>query len=129
MGVSNTYNKHQKLKSRKVIAALFQTGKSFHASTVRVIFTSENNDANSTYISKAAVSVSSRHFKKAVQRNRIKRLLRECWRLEKNILESVLQTQHQKAALFFIYTGAQVPVLEQLKPQIKNLIEKISKTI
>ncbi len=129
LAASYTYNKHQKLKSRKVIAALFQNGKSLHASPVRVIYTIENKEENNASISKAAVSVSSRHFKKAVQRNRIKRLLRECWRLEKNKLESVLIAHQLKATLFFVYTGTQMPELVEINQQTKKLIERISKTI
>ncbi len=129
MATSFTYNKHQKLKSRKAIASLFQTGNSLHSFPVRVIYTIENNVVDSSVISKAAVSVSSRHFKKAAQRNRIKRLLRESWRLEKYILESVLQKHHSKASLFFVYTGTQIPEFVEVQSQIKKLIEKILKTI
>lgn len=74
----------------------------------------------------AGFSASSRNFKKAVHRNRIKRLTREAWRLQKNELEKKLQQKDQQLALFFIYTAREVPdyrlVYEKMSIVVNRLL-------
>ena len=70
--------KYEKLKAKKDISYLFENGKWLTCGSLRIIFC-ENES------SKTGVSVSKRYFKKAVNRNRIKRLLRECYRKNKGL--------------------------------------------
>src|SRR5438309_2863389 len=74
------FGKTDRLKSRKQIDELFARGKSIVVFPVRVSYRFFSSEA---IILQAAVSVSKKHFKKAVDRNRIKRLLREAYRLQK----------------------------------------------
>lgn len=73
----------------------------------------------------AGFSVSTRYFKKAVDRNRIKRLMREACRLQKNPLTAVLTAAGKKLNVFFIYTGNELPeyqlVFEKMGAAIKRL--------
>ncbi len=75
--------------------------------------------------------VSTRHFKKAVHRNRVKRLLREAWRLQKNELQQLLEYRQKQLAVFVIYTGNELPlyplVYEKAGSILKRLIEKIDR--
>lgn len=80
----NRYPQKEKLKKRKEIAVLFEKGKWKSKGNLRIIMLKNNTEINIEN-SKLGVSVSKRHFRKAVDRNRIKRLLRECYRLHKNI--------------------------------------------
>lgn len=75
----------------------------------------------------AGFSVSSRNFKKAVQRNRIKRLLREGYRLEKGPLEQQLTESHKKLAVFILYIGREMPVLTEIQEKMRLLITKLVK--
>src|SRR6476469_4622404 len=75
-----SYNKAEKLKSRKLIENLFRTGKSVSVFPIKVLYDFAENIEVSL---QAGVTTSSRHFKKAVQRNRVKRVLREAYRLQK----------------------------------------------
>lgn len=127
MQPSHTYNKKQKLKSRKQIAELFNGGKSIHISPLRILYAIADKQPGEKYLTKAAVSVSSRHFKSAVHRNRIKRLLRECWRLEKTDLEYALVVKQQQASVFIIYTGTVIPAMEELRNLIRHILHRIIK--
>ena len=91
-----TFNKQEKLKSRKRIDHdLFSNGKSASAFPITVLFDFAENAAEPL---QAGVTVSSRKFKKAVERNRVKRILREGYRLQKFPLE-----QYLKRKWFFPY--------------------------
>lgn len=129
MSAFQTYNKKQKLKSRKQIGELFDKGRSIHISPVRVLYQVADKQPDELYFTKAAVSVSSRHFKTAVQRNRIKRLLRECWRLEKTDLEKALSTMQKEASVFIIYSGSMMPAFAELRNLTKNILQRIIKNI
>jgi ribonuclease P protein component len=69
----------------------------------------------------AGFSVSTRNFKKATDRNRIKRLLREAYRLQKNILN------RKPLAIFFIYTGKELPDHITVKEKMKLALESLNK--
>lgn len=101
-----TLGKTERLKSRKLIEMLFREGKSFNIFPFRVLY--YFLEENSTSL-QAGFSASSRNFKKAVDRNRIKRLTKEAWRLQKNELAATLEKNGKKLILFFIYIGKELP--------------------
>ncbi|MEZ4852923.1 ribonuclease P protein component [Flavobacterium sp.] len=77
------YPKNEKLKSHNTISLLFSEGKSVSKYPLRLVYV-ENPTAEEKL--QIGVSVSKKYFKKAVDRNRYKRLLRECYRLNKHSL-------------------------------------------
>ncbi len=78
---------------------------------------------------KTGVGASSRHFKKAVDRNRIKRLLREAYRTEKNPLYECLNTQQKQITLFFLYIDKFLPEKSTIKSIMPQIIERLVKKI
>ena len=81
MNKKNTLGKKERLKSKKLIGKLFEEGKSIKKYPFRLIYLIQ--DKNSFKIkTQASFSVPKRNFKKAVDRNRIKRLIKEAYRLE-----------------------------------------------
>ncbi|MFC0428405.1 ribonuclease P protein component [Chryseobacterium scophthalmum] len=81
------YPKEEKLKKENEITLLFAKGKWRSCGNLRIIILKNNPDLQSENV-KLGVSVSKRYFKKAVYRNRVKRLLRECYRLNKDLFKT-----------------------------------------
>src|SRR5689334_5548279 len=93
------FPKAERLKSRKQIEALFAGGKSVSVFPVRAVY--ELLPAEEPGL-KVGVSASKRYFKKAVDRNRIKRLLRETYRLQKEELVLQVKEAGLSGAVFFL---------------------------
>ena len=130
-----TLGKDERLKSRKQIEQMFDTGKSFVVTPFRVYFilNSELSTNNERNLLQVGVGTSSKNFKKAVERNRIKRLIREAWRLQKNELEEKVKTSVKQLNVFFIYTGKELPDFTMVKDKVsvalKKLVDKIDESI
>lgn len=142
--------KHARLKSSKVIDQLFMDGKSFTVFPFRVIYKFTKLPVTTyAFQLQAGFSVSKRHFKKAVDRNRIKRLMREAYRLQKNELELMikpypvqqprpvspstengsddLKCTHVNLSFFMIYTGKDLPNYQLVFEKIKGILLKLQK--
>lgn len=126
-----TLGKNERLKSRKQIELLFSEGKKFVVGPFRVIYLLNEmlNAQYSMFNIQFGVGVSAKNFKRAVDRNRIKRLTREGWRLQKNELKDKLAKADQQINVFFIYTSKEMPeyslVFNKIGTAVKKLIEKI----
>jgi ribonuclease P protein component len=116
-----TFQKKDKLKSRKQTQFLFAKGQSMNAFPIKLIYTIESNEPGSL---QTGVGAPSRTFRKAVARNRVKRLLREGFRLERpDFLAS------SASALFFLYTDATVISQKEIQEKIKQLLSRLSEKI
>ena len=74
-------------------------------------------------------AVSSKHFKKASDRNRIKRITREAWRLQKNPLQEKLKTSNSRINVFFIYIAKDLPTYEDTYSRVGDAIGKLVKLV
>jgi len=113
------YTKKDKLKSKKVIDLLFTEGKSISIYPLRLVYLKTEHDDNSHI--KAGVSVSKRLHKTAVARNRIKRLLREAYRLNKPLFFNNSSTSY---AFMILYLSKDGTTFEELNTKMKLLFEK-----
>ncbi|MEO5984877.1 MAG: ribonuclease P protein component [Ferruginibacter sp.] len=119
------YGKDDKLKSRKLIEKLFKEGKSFSSFPFKAIWLTENPFATL----QAGVGVSSRNFKKATDRNRVKRLMREAYRLQKGGLSKALEVKNKRLSLFIMYTGRELPDYNTASEKISGILKKLIKLI
>lgn len=127
MPAINSYAKAEKLKSRKALNALFTAGKSFAVFPVKVFWMPAEHNTGQPI--QAGVGVSARHFKKAVDRNRIKRLLRECYRLNKHSLLATLEAKEKKVVVFFLYVGKELPDYTLLNEKMQQALTKFEEQL
>lgn len=113
-----SYPKNEKLKSKKTIDLLFTEGKSVSKYPLRLVFTPLNESDEKL---KFGVSVSKKHFKKAVDRNYFKRLLRECYRLNKSL---ILERLDQPFAIMFFYQTKDRLSYAEINEKTIQLFEK-----
>ena len=121
-----TLSKQERLKSRKLIEQLFREGKSISIFPYRVLYLPVNvADTRLTATLQSGVAVSSKNFKKAVHRNKIKRLTREAYRLQKAGLQQKLTETGKQLILFFIYTGREAPGFLLVKEKVQVILDKL----
>ena len=133
-----TLGKQERLKSRKIIDQLFKEGKSFTITPYRVSYLSPKaqpprpipkNSPGENNLLQVGVGVSTKNFKQAVDRNRIKRLTREAWRLQKTPLQEIIEQKGKPYAIFIIYTGKELPAYEEVSEKIAVILKRLIKTV
>jgi len=121
-----TFRRGERLKSRKLIQQLFEKGQSFGTYPLRLVWM-EVESPQSDYPVQFTVSVSKRKFKRAVQRNRLKRRVREAWRLQKAGLYAKLPEGKQFAFLV-IYTGKEAFDYAAIEKAMRKMIRRFWET-
>ena len=118
--MKENYPKAEKLKSKKSIELLFSKGKSVSKYPLRLVYVEhESNDQTPI---KMGVSVSKKYFKKAVDRNYFKRVLRECYRHHKKILFNPTKTYN----IMFFYQTSEKLSFEEINEKTILLFEKFA---
>jgi ribonuclease P protein component len=119
-----TYNKQQKVKSRKELDNLFKNGKSFLIFPLKVFYFF--NDKENENLVRCGVGVSKKHYAKAVDRNRIKRLMREGFRLNKLPLEAAIELK--QLTFFMLFIDKTMPLnYAAIEDKAKLVIAKLIK--
>ena len=131
-----TLGKKERLKSRKQIEQLFSKGKKFVVAPFRIHYLS--SDHLTTHLPVAigtpltiqfGAGVSAKNFKRAVDRKRIKRLIREAWRLQNTGLKEKLKLSGNQLNVFFIYTAKELPDFNLIKNKVAVALKKLSDKI
>ena len=119
-----TYPKNEKLKSKNTIDLLFSQGKSVSKYPLRLVFV--ENSLEEKEIIKMGVSVSKKHFKNAVDRNYFKRVLRECYRLNKHLL---LENIEKPYAFMFLYQTKERLSYQEINEKTIQLFQKFVENV
>lgn len=119
-----TLGKKERLKSRKQIEQLFSSGQRFVIPPFRIFYSFQ--EAGESISLQAGFAASSRIFKTAVERNRVKRLSREAYRLQKNDLQNQLKEQNKRLNVFFIYIGKEMPGYEEVYKSIQLALNRLT---
>lgn len=119
---SCTLHKTERLNSRLLIERLFAGGsKSLPAFPLRIVYMPVENDALPTV--SLLISVPKKRFKRAVKRNRVKRQVREAYRLHKSLLTRKLELTGQKVVLAFIWLDNELHPSAVVEDKVKKLLQ------
>jgi ribonuclease P protein component len=135
-----TLGKNERLKSRKLIEKLFSEGKKFTINPFKVYYiqsllseeilsgTVQHLVADNYWgIIQFGIGVSTKFFKKAVDRNRVKRVTKEAYRLQKKALQEKLKQKKIRMNIFFIYNAKELPVYKEIYNQVGLILSKLDK--
>ncbi|MET1258560.1 ribonuclease P protein component [Flagellimonas sp. DF-77] len=114
-----TFKSNERLKSKVLFEKLFNEGASITVFPIKLHYL--KTDAFSEVPIKVAVSAPKRRFRKAVDRNRIKRLLREAYRLNKPLIFNNIEGNY---AFLILYLGRKMPSYDILDGAFKEVLEK-----
>jgi ribonuclease P protein component len=123
--ITNSLGKNKRLKSRKLIALLFSEGKAMSVFPLRLLYLTTDQPL----LLQAAFSVSSRAFKSAVDRNRIKRIMREAYRIRKQPLENNLKKSSSNMLLFFNYTGKELEATQSIATSMEEIVSRLVRVV
>ena len=119
----NTLSKAQRLSGKKQIALLFKAGQSFLISPIQVVYLAETNDTSPGVV--AGFSAAKRKMPLAVQRNRMKRLLREAYRSNNSTLQSITEQKKIHLSVLFIYTGNNLTTFNDIENKIRLVLKRL----
>ncbi|MBN2172822.1 MAG: ribonuclease P protein component [Bacteroidales bacterium] len=118
-----TFKKEERLSNRKKIDELFSNGKSFYISPIRVIWL--KSVPGSIYPAQVLISVSRRQFKKAVDRNLIKRRIREAYRKNKVSFYHFLDEQNTGIVFALVYSSAVAADYKEIEKKIIFVLQRL----
>jgi ribonuclease P protein component len=119
-----TYPKNERLKSKTTIGLLFSEGKSVSKYPLRLVYRTETGKVDEKL--KVGVSVSKKYFKKAVDRNYFKRVLRETYRLNKHLLWDNIEEPY---SIMLFYQSKDRLSYEEINTKMIQLFEKFLQQI
>ncbi|MGB1120946.1 MAG: ribonuclease P protein component [Saprospiraceae bacterium] len=123
-----TFKKSERLKSRKIIERIFnREGQSFATYPILTIWL--ETPLNTDFPAQVTFSVSKKKFKKAVQRNRIKRLMREAYRLNKPKFYESLQVKEKQVAVIFVYIAKEELAFEVVEAKMKQSLKRLRRNL
>jgi len=122
--MNKRFTKDEKLKHKKLIAQLFKEGKTITKYPIQLVYLKLAHHGK--FPIKAGFSVTKKKFKRAVDRNLIKRRMREVYRLNKQYVYSLL---NDKYIFMFIYLDSEIQSSKSIHLKMEQLLKKFMETI
>ena len=121
--MQNTFRKHERLSSKKLIQELFAKSSSFYLYPFVVKF---KTDTKGNKHHSVLINVSKRSFKKAVDRNLIKRRIREAYRLNKSALGTLLD-EDKALNIALLYSAKEELAFDLIEKKLNLVLERLVK--
>lgn len=118
-----SFRKKERLSGKKSIDKLFREGTSFFTHPFKIYWLITPVDSGSP--AQVLIIVGKRSFKRAVDRNKVKRQIREIYRREKPGFQEFLKANNQQCLLCIIYTSSNFPVFPDLDKKIKSVFHRL----
>jgi ribonuclease P protein component len=122
-----SFHKNERLAHRKDIDALFSNGRSFQHQSLKVLYQLHNYDDK--YPVKILMAVPKKNIKLAVERNRIRRLIRETYRQQKHELVRTMSRLCITLHVAFIYREKSTLTYTELVPQMEACLKRLNQTV
>lgn len=119
-----TFKKEERLFEKKIISELFLKGQSFYIPPFKILWIPSAFEGK--YPAKIMISVPARVFKKAVDRNKLKRRIREAVRQNKNILYEPLQVSSKKIAVMIFFSGKIIIPFKEIEDKIILAFQRLA---
>ena len=117
--------KRQRLYKEKTVQALFAKGKGFSVYPFRIIALQTKPLEDEVAETRFLVSVSKKKFHHAIKRNRVKRLVREAWRRNKQELDSLCKANDTTLNVAFVYTATVILNYFEIERKIKQIVARL----
>ena len=123
--MKNTLSKSDRLTNPVAISQIYDKGKHLNYFPFKIVWLKEVGGAGL----KVVFSVPKRKFKRAVDRNQIKRKLRDTYRKHKHEVQKAVENKNTRVSLFLVYLGKDIPPSEIVDDKINVLLKRLTKEI
>lgn len=121
--MKQTFKKGERLTNKKVFELLFNSGESFSLLPFRLVWV--NTKSGSSFPVQLGISVPKRSFAKAVDRNKLKRRIREAYRKNKSLIYEVVKQKDRTIALMIIYTAKDMLSYQEIEKKMVVSLQKM----
>ena len=122
--MDQSFKKAERLQSKKVIDLLFEKGSSFAQGAIRTIWL--NSEHKSDFPVQVLMAVPKKNIPRAVDRNKLKRRMREAYRKHKGLLYKSLEGSDRKLAVALVYTGAEIMDYSDIEEKIILSLQRLA---
>lgn len=116
-----TFSREERLKSKEILASLFSKGSHFVFPPLHVRYLNTPSNKNTVQV---AFTVPKKKFKRAVDRNLLKRRMREAYRLNKSLIEEKNQPELKELSIIFIYSSRLILSAEKIETAMLNFMNQ-----
>lgn len=123
--MKNRLKKVERISKKEEIDLFFKSGTHFSEFPFRIIYYTQPVEENLVIPVKIAVSVPKKKFKKAVERNLLKRRIKEAYRINNHELKEALRKTTNQLHILFIYTSPKSTKYEFIEPKIILILQRL----